>query len=87
MRSAVIIFVTCVALVIPDFTVFLDIAGSLGAGVIAFVLPPLMYNKEFENVIPGWKKYTNWLIVVFGVIGCSMSIYSSIKTLINGEEP
>lgn len=78
MRSGVIILITCVALIIPDFTIFLDIAGSLGAGVIAFVLPPLMYNKEFENVIPGWKKWTNYLIVLFGGIGCFLSIYSSI---------
>ena len=47
MRSLVIIFVTGVALIIPDFTTFLDIAGSLGAGVIAFILPPLLYNEQF----------------------------------------
>ena len=45
MRSLVILVVTGVALIIPDFTTFLDISGSLGAGVIAFVLPPLLYNK------------------------------------------
>ena len=44
MRSLVICVVTGIALIIPDFTVFLDIAGALGAGVIAFILPPLLYN-------------------------------------------
>ena len=43
-RSAIIIFVSGLAMVIPDFTTFLNIAGSLGAGVIAFVLPPMLYN-------------------------------------------
>merc|ERR1711981_736283 len=40
MRTIVIFCITGIALIIPDFTVFLDIAGALGAGVIAFILPP-----------------------------------------------
>ena len=45
MRTFVMICITCIALIIPDFTVFLDIAGALGAGVIAFILPPLLFNQ------------------------------------------
>ena len=86
MRSFVIVCITGVALVIPDFTVFLDIAGALGAGVIAFILPPLLYNKEFEDTVPAWKKYTNWAICVFGVVGCTLSIVSSIQEIVNGDD-
>ena len=50
-RSFVIVCVTLVALIIPDFTVFLDIAGALGAGVIAFILPPLLFNEEFKDSV------------------------------------
>ena len=71
MRSLVIITITGIALLIPDFTVFLDIAGALGAGVIAFILPPLLYNAEFAETLTPFKKYTNWLICVFGVAGCA----------------
>jgi len=78
MRSCVIIFITCIALVIPDFTVFLDIAGALGAGVIAFILPPLLYNQEFRDSLTPWTKYSNWAICVFGVVGCTLSIVNSI---------
>lgn len=84
MRSAVILLITGIALIIPDFTVFLDIAGSLGAGIIAFILPPLLYNAEFADSVPAWKKYSNWAIVVFGVAGCTLSIANSIKSIING---
>ena len=86
MRSVVIILITGVALVVPDFTVFLDIAGALGAGVIAFVLPPLLFNQEFRDTITPFKKWSNWAIVVFGVCGCTLSIVSSIQTIINGDE-
>ena len=86
MRSFVIFCITGIALIIPDFTVFLDIAGALGAGVIAFILPPLLYNKEFEDTVPNWKRYTNWAICVFGVVGCTLSIVASIQSVINGED-
>ena len=78
MRSIVIVCITGIALIIPDFTIFLDIAGALGAGVIAFILPPLLYNKQFEDSITPTKKYCNWVIVIFGVVGCTLSIVSSI---------
>ena len=85
MRSFVIVCITGIALIIPDFTVFLDIAGALGAGVIAFVLPPLLYNEEFKESVPNWKKYSNWAICVFGVVGCTLSIASSIQSIVNGD--
>ncbi len=85
MRSAVIIFVTGIALIIPDFTVFLDIAGSLGASVIAFVFPPLLYNIEFKDTITNWTKYTNYAIVLFGIGGGTLSIVNSIIAIANGE--
>ena len=86
MRSFIIVCVTGVSLIIPDFTVFLDIAGALGAGVIAFILPPLLYNKEFRHIMPSWKRYTNWVIVLFGVAGSTLSIVSSVQAIINGDE-
>lgn len=81
----VIICITAIALVIPDFTVFLDIAGALGAGVIAFILPPLLYNEEFKETVTPAKKYINWAIVVFGVVGCTLSIVSSVQSIINDD--
>ena len=86
MRSLVIIACTCIALIIPDFTIFLDIAGALGAGVIAFILPPILYNAEFKDTVPTWKKFANWGICVFGVVGCTLSIVASVKAIINGDD-
>mmetsp|Transcript_23224 Transcript_23224/g.28792 ORF Transcript_23224/g.28792 Transcript_23224/m.28792 type:complete len:88 (+) Transcript_23224:460-723(+) len=85
MRSLVIVLITGIALIIPDFTVFLNIAGSLGAGVIAFILPPLLYNVEFKETLKPCTKYCNWAIVAFGVVGCSISLANSIKEIIDGD--
>ncbi len=85
MRSSVIVLVTGIALLIPDFTVFLDIAGSLGASVIAFILPPLLYNAEFKDEMTIWRKYSNYAIVIFGVGGGTLSIVNSIIAIANGD--
>ena len=85
MRSIVIIFVTGIALIIPDFTIFLDIAGSLGASVIAFVFPPLLYNIEFKDSITNCHKWSNWAIVLFGIGGGTLSIVNSIIAIADGS--
>ena len=86
MRSLVIMMVTGIALIIPDFTTFLDIMGAIAAGTVAFILPPLIYNKQFETSISPSKKYLHWGIVAFGVIGSILSLSTSIAGLVNGED-
>ena len=85
MRSLVICCVTGIALLIPDFTVFLDIAGSLGAGVIAFILPPLMYNVQFKDTIKPSSKYFNYFILIFGVVGIIISLANSFRDIAKGK--
>ena len=86
MRSVLIILVTGIALLIPDFTTFLDISGAIGAGVIGFILPPLLYNKQFADTISPRRKYFHWFILVFGVLGSILSIATSIKNIINEKK-
>jgi solute carrier family 38 (sodium-coupled neutral amino acid transporter), member 11 len=86
MRSLVIFFVTGIALIIPNFTLFLDISGSIGASIIGFVLPPLLYNAEFKYTLSNWTIYSNYAIVLFGVIGGTLSIINSVWTIADEEE-
>ena len=74
--------VTGVALIIPDFTTFLDIVGALGAGTLAFILPPLLYNAQFKDTITTAKKFSNYAIVFFGVGGITLSVVTSIVNII-----
>jgi hypothetical protein len=80
----VILFVTGVAMIVPDFTDLLNIGGSLGAGMIAFVFPPLLYNIQFADTITPAIKWSNIAIVAFGLIGSALSIYASILNIIDG---
>ena len=77
-----IFLVTGIALIIPDFTTFLDIVGALGAGTLAFILPPLLYNAQFKNTISKARKYSNFAIVLFGVSGITLSVVTSIVNII-----
>ena len=86
MRSLIILFVTGLALIIPNFTDFLNIAGSLGAGMVAFILPPWLYNLEFKETVSRWRFWFNWFVVVFGVVGSILSIVASIKSIIDSKK-
>ena len=74
MRTLVLIITTLVSLTITDITVFFSIAGALFSGIIAFILPPLFYNKQFSSTISPVKKWANYLIVLFGVVASIASI-------------
>ncbi len=74
-----IIFITGIAMIVPDFTDFLNIAGALGCGLLAFVFPPLMVNTVYKDEISSIKKWSNYFIVGFGIVGSAYSIYTSIK--------
>ena len=77
-RSIIVWLVTGISLLIPNFTDFLNIAGSVGSTMIAFVLPPLLYMHEFKRELGLPLKIANWAIVVFGILGGGYSVYFSI---------
>jgi amino acid permease len=84
-RSLIIMLITGIALLIPNFTDFLNIMGSLGAALIAFILPPWLYNIEFKATISQTRKWFNYLVMVIGVVGGALSIYTSIKGIIDAK--
>ena len=86
-RSIIVWITTGVALVIPNFTDFLNIAGSIGSAAIAFILPPLLYLVEFKGELSKPVVIMNWLIVAFGASGAIYSTYFSINQMINPDAP
>ena len=72
-------------MIIPDFTDFLNIAGSIGSAMIAFILPPLIYMRVFKDELSMSVKVINILIICLGVGGGGYSILYSIDKLANGD--
>jgi len=83
-RSIIVWIITGVALLIPNFTDFLNIAGAIGSAAIAFVIPPLLYLTEFKGHVSTQLKALNWFIIAFGVGGAIYSTYFSINEMIKG---
>lgn len=79
-RIIVIILVTVVSSSIPNFIAFLNLAGSIGSSVLAFILPPIYYiqiNGGFkkENKLPFYVFAINVFICLFGIGGGAYSTY------------
>lgn len=86
-RSIIVWIITGVALVIPNFTDFLNIAGSIGSAAIAFILPPLLYLVEFKGTLSKPVVIFNWFIILFGACGAIYSTYFSIHQMIYPDKP
>ena len=48
-RSVVVAFCVFLAIIIPDFGLFLGLIGSICCSVIAFILPSLMHLKRLDR--------------------------------------
>ena len=78
-RSVIVWIVTGISLLIPNFTDFLNIAGSIGSAAIAFILPPFLFMIEFKGHLSWPIILFNWFIVAFGFGGAAYSTYFSIN--------
>jgi len=69
---------------VPNFTDFLNISGALGSATIAFIVPELLYLKQFPNASVK-EKVGCWLLIWFGFFGGLYSIYFSVEKLLRGD--
>ena len=74
MRSTIIVLITVIALIIPDFSVFLNLVGSICCGAVAFVLPPILYNLQFKASMSVSRTCLNYAVILFGVVGSTLSV-------------
>lgn len=84
-RSVIVWIITGISLLIPNFTDFLNIAGSIGSAAIAFILPPILFLMEFKGEVSRSVIYFNWFIMAFGFSGAIYSTYFSINQMINHD--
>ncbi len=85
-RILIILIITAVAILIPTFVDFLNISGSLGAASLGFILPPIYYFQAkggLRNINWGMIAF-NIFLIAFGFFGGAYSIYTSIKSIIDG---
>ena len=85
-RVFIVICITLLASVIPNFVAFLNFVGGLGCCILGFILPPLYYLQYFTiSRLTRHEVVFNIFIIVFGVVGGGYSVYMSLVDLIEGN--
>ena len=83
LRWLLVLAVTLVALLVPNFADFLSLVGSSVCCALGFVLPALFYLMVFKDEI-GWKQQIfNSGIVLLGVVLAVSGTWSSLSEIFN----
>jgi hypothetical protein len=70
------------AISIPHFGLFLNLIGSCGCSLLAFIFPALINIRAFGENASRRFLYLNYGLVVFGVVGGSMSFVLTVIELV-----
>ncbi|CDW82702.1 UNKNOWN [Stylonychia lemnae] len=84
-RTLIIISVTCISLIVPNFTDFLNISGSVGATFSCFVIPQLLYMSQYKETIKLYEKIGCIMLLLIGISGSVFSIHFTINRIIHGD--
>jgi len=76
--SCLIVGLSIIALItMNDLDKVVSLMGSLLGIPLAFVMPPLIQNK-LQKDLPLWRRYTNILVVIFGISAMSVSTVTTL---------
>ncbi|CDW85168.1 UNKNOWN [Stylonychia lemnae] len=84
-RALIIITVTGICLIVPNFTDFLNISGSVGATFSCFIIPQLLYMKVFKGSITKYQRVGCWMLIVFGIFGSIFSLSYTFSRIMKGD--
>ncbi|CDW86143.1 UNKNOWN [Stylonychia lemnae] len=84
-RSLIIVTVTGICFIVPNFTDFLNISGSVGATFSSFIIPQLLYMKVFKDRMNIYQKIGCLMLIAFGIFGSACSLTFTINRLVNGD--
>ncbi|XP_013626757.1 PREDICTED: amino acid transporter ANTL1 [Brassica oleracea var. oleracea] len=86
LRWLLVLAVTMVALLVPNFADFLSLVGSSVCCALGFVLPALFHLMVFKDEI-GWKQQTfNSGIVLLGFVLAVSGTWSSLSEIFNWNQ-
>jgi len=80
-RSLIVIITGGIAVLIPNFGLFINLSGAFSSAALAFVLPPLLYLKYFKDQITPLSKIANYTSLAIGIIGGLISIVMTLLAL------
>lgn len=83
LRTILVIFTALAAISIPHFGEVIGLIGSIGAGMLAFILPATFYYKLFGSQLDQKSKIILYAVMGFGILG---GIAASCDAILYGED-
>ncbi|KAK9875549.1 hypothetical protein WA026_009357 [Henosepilachna vigintioctopunctata] len=89
-RAVTVIFITIIAIVVPDLSAIIDIVGSVFYATLGIFTPCLLdiiLNWYIGYGIFKWRLCKNLLIMALAIFVLCSGVYFASSTLINGTIP
>lgn len=68
---------------IPKLGLFLNLVGSFACTALAFVLPVIIYDKLFKDVLSRPKLWFHRILILFGLVAGGLSSAFSVIKLVD----
>ena len=90
LRISMVIMSSCIAILVPDFSLLFGLTGAFGNTVLGLILPPIMYFrlKKMDgtfNEISIFEIVIGCLTTLFGVGIFFVSTYTFIKAIVKSD--
>jgi amino acid permease len=85
-RVTIIVMITVIASLIPNFLAFMNFVGAVGSTFLAFIIPSTLYLKVVgRRNMSTFAFLFNVFIILFGIIGGGYSAYIALVDLIESS--
>ena len=73
-RASLVFLIAAVSYAVPDFSSILRFLGGLFQSLVAFVIPPAIFNRLHKDEMGGLQYYANAVIIAFGLVMSFISV-------------
>ena len=77
-RSLIVLFISGISMIIPNFRDFVNIVGSITSSLLSFILPEMLYLHHFKGHLSISYRVFCYFIIVYGTFGGFYSFFHSI---------
>jgi len=83
LRISVVVFVSFIAVLIPEFGLIISFIGSFGSAALAFIFPSLFHIKMFQNEAPKKIIILDFLFLIIGIVGGAIGTIITTMELVD----
>lgn len=85
LRVGMVFLVSAIAYVLPEFELLVALVGSIGASMLAFVIPGVLGWAMYGQSASALQKGRYVFLVLFGVVGGTIGASYALHDLVHGH--